>query len=143
MNIRTQLIKLAGILKDKRGFTLLELMIVVAIIAIMAGFAVTRFTGVLDNTKVTAVKTDFKTYEFALEAYYMKNSRYPSGDQGLQVLVDEGFIQKKKDALLDPWDTPYQYRYPGEYSDGPEIWSFGADGVEGGDGVNADIFSWE
>ena len=143
MNIKARIIKLTGILKDNRGFTLLELMIVVAIIAIMAGFAVTRFTGILDNTKVTAVKTDFKTYEFAIEAYYMKNSQYPSIDQGLQVLVDEGFIQKKKDALLDPWKNPYQYRYPGEYSDGPEIWSFGADGREGGDGVNADIFSWE
>jgi general secretion pathway protein G len=143
MNIKARIIKLAGILKDNRGFTLLELMIVVAIIAIMAGFAVTRFTGVLDNTKVTAVKTDFKTYEFALEAYYMKNSQYPTTDQGLQLLVDEGFIKKKNDALLDPWNTPYQYRYPGEYSDGPELWSLGADGVEGGDGVNADIFSWE
>lgn len=143
MNIQNQIKKLVNLIRDKRGFTLLELMIVVAIIAIMAGFAVTRFTGVLDNTKVTAVKTDFKTYEFALEAYYMKNSRYPSSDEGLQVLVDEGFIQKKKDSLLDPWNNPYQYRYPGEYSDSPEIWSLGADGQEGGDGVNADIISWE
>lgn len=143
MNIKTRLIKLIRILQDNRGFTLLELMIVVAIIAIMAGFAVTRFTGVLDNTRATAVKTDFKTYEFALEAYYMKNSRYPSSEEGLQALVDDGFVQKKSDALLDPWKNPYQYRYPGEYSDSPEIWSLGADGTEGGEGANADIFNWD
>ncbi len=143
MNIKTRFIKLIRILKNNQGFTLLELMIVVAIIAIMAGFAVTRFTGVLDNTRVTAVKTDFKTYEFALEAYYMKNSRYPSSEEGLQALVDDGFVQKKSDALLDPWKNPYQYRYPGEYSDSPEIWSLGADGTEGGEGANADIFNWD
>lgn len=143
MNIKPFFNKFLKMLKDNRGFTLLELMIVVAIIAIMAGFAVTKFTGVLDNTRVTAVKTDFKTFEFSLEAYYMKNSRYPSSEEGLQALVDENFIQKKNDALLDPWKTPYQYRYPGEYSDGPEIWSLGADGREGGEGPNADIPNWD
>ena len=143
MNIKTFFIKLFRLLKDNHGFTLLELMIVVAIIAIMAGFAVTKFTGVLDNTRVTAAKTDFKTFEFSLEAYYMKNSRYPSSEEGLQALVDEGFIQKKSDSLLDPWKNPYQYRYPGEYSDVPEIWSLGADGIEGGEGVNADIPNWD
>lgn len=143
MNIKTRFIKFVRALQNNRGFTLLELMIVVAIIAIMAGFAVTRFSGVLDNTRVTAVKTDFKTYEFALEAYYMKNSRYPSSEEGLQALVDDGFVQKKNDALLDPWKNPYQYRYPGENSDSPEIWSLGADGAEGGEGANADIFNWD
>ncbi len=143
MNMKMKIINLLKIFRDKRGFTLLELMIVVAIIAIMAGFAVTRFTGVLDNTRVTAVKSDFKTFEFSLEAYYMKHSRYPSTDEGLVSLVDDGFIQKKSDALLDPWKNPYQYRYPGEYSDRPEIWSLGADGREGGEGVNSEIRSWE
>ena len=143
MNIKTRFIKLIKKVQNNRGFTLLELMIVVAIIAIMAGFAVTKFTGVLDNTRVTAVKTDFKTFEFALEAYYMKNSRYPSTDEGLQALIDDGFVQKKSDALLDPWKHPYQYRYPGEYIDGPEMWSLGADGTEGGEGANADIPNWD
>ncbi len=143
MNLKRRLKSIIKVSAGNSGFTLLELMIVVAIIAIMAGFAVTRFTGVLDNTRVTAVKSDFKTFEFALEAYYMKHSRYPSTDEGLMNLVEDGFIQKKSDALLDPWKNPYQYRYPGEFSDRPEIWSLGADGREGGEGINAEIKNWE
>ncbi|HOK01106.1 MAG TPA: type II secretion system major pseudopilin GspG [Spirochaetota bacterium] len=125
------------------GFTLLELMIVITIIAIIGGFAVSRFTSTVDKTKVTAVKTDFGTFETALEAYYLNHNSYPSTSEGLQKLMDEGLLKNKKDTLLDPWNNPYQYRYPGQFSDGPEIWSYGADGKEGGDGINADIKSWE
>jgi general secretion pathway protein G len=125
------------------GFTLLELMIVITIIAIIGGFAVSRFTSTVDKTKVTAVKTDFGTFETALEAYYLNHNSYPSTSEGLQKLMDEGLLKNKKDTLLDPWNNPYQYRYPGQFSDGPEIWSYGADGKEGGDGINADIRSWE
>jgi len=129
--------------KGNDGFTLLELMIVITIIAIIGGFAVSRFTGTIDKTKVTAVKTDFGTFETALDAYYLNHSSYPTTQEGLQKLIDEGLIKNKKDSLLDPWNNPYQYRYPGEYSQGPEIWSFGADGKEGGEGTNEDLKSWE
>ena len=125
------------------GFTLLELLIVVAIIAIMGGFAVTKLTSVLDNTKVKAADTDIKTFMMNLERYYIEHNTYPTTEEGLQKLVDTGMIEKKKGALLDPWDNPYQYRYPGQNSEGPEIWSFGADRQEGGEGINADITSWE
>lgn len=135
----------AGILfiKEKEGFTLLELLIVVAIIAIMGGFAVTKLTSVLDSTKVKAVDADIKTFKMNLERYYIENNKYPTTEEGLQKLLDTGMIEKKKNALLDPWDNPYQYRYPGQNSEGPEIWSFGADKQEGGEGINADIKSWE
>lgn len=125
------------------GFTLLELLIVVAIIAIMGGFAVTKLTSVLDNTKVKAADTDIKTFMMNLERYYIEHNNYPTTEEGLQKLVDTGMLEKKKAALLDPWDNPYQYRYPGQNSEGPEIWSFGADKQEGGAGINADIKSWE
>lgn len=125
------------------GFTLLELMIVITIIAIIGGFAVSRFTSTIDKTKITAVKTDFGTFETALDAYYLNHNNYPSTQEGLQALINEGLIKNKKDSLLDPWNNPYQYRYPGEISNNPEIWSLGADGKEGGDGINADITSWE
>jgi general secretion pathway protein G len=125
------------------GFTLLELLIVVAIIAIMGGFAVTRLTTVLDSTKVKAVNVDIKTFMMNLERYYIEHNSYPTTAEDLQKLLDAGMLERKKDTLLDPWDNPYQYRYPGQYSDGPEIWSLGADKQEGGEGINADITSWE
>lgn len=130
-------------LRRNEGFTLIELLIVIAIIAIMGGFAVTKLTSVLDNTKVKAVDADIKTFKMNLERYYIEHNSYPTTDEGLQKLVDTGMIEKKKGALLDPWDNPYQYRYPGQNSDGPEIWSYGADKKEGGEGINADIKSWE
>ena len=130
-------------IEENDGFTLLELLIVVAIIAIMGGFAVTKLTSVLDNTKVKAADTDIKTFMMNLERYYIEHNNYPTTEEGLQKLVDTGMLEKKKAALLDPWDNPYQYRYPGQNSEGPEIWSFGADKQEGGEGINADIKSWE
>ncbi len=130
-------------LEKNDGFTLLELLIVVAIIAIMGGFAITKLTTVLDNTKVKAADTDIKTFMMNLERYYIEHNSYPTTEEGLQKLVDTGMIEKKKSSLLDPWDNPYQYRYPGQNSEGPEIWSFGADKQEGGEGINADIKSWE
>lgn len=137
--IKTRILFIA----ENDGFTLLELLIVVAIIAIMGGFAVTKLTSVLDNTKVKAADTDIKTFMMNLERYYIEHNNYPTTEEGLQKLVDTGMLEKKKAALLDPWDNPYQYRYPGQNSEGPEIWSFGADKQEGGEGINADIKSWE
>ncbi len=130
-------------LSNNDGFTLLELMIVITIIAIIGGFAISRFTTTIDKTKITAVKTDLGTFETSLDAYYLNHSTYPTTQEGLQKLIDEGLIKNKKDSLLDPWNNPYQYRYPGEFSQEPEMWSFGADGQEGGEGMNADIKSWE
>jgi len=138
---RIVMIKNAGL--GNEGFTLLELMIVITIIAIIGGFAITRFTGTIDKTKVTAVKTDIGTFETALDAYYLNHNTYPATEEGLQKLIDDDLLKNKKDTLLDPWNNPYQYRYPGQYSKNPEIWSLGADGKEGGEGINADITSWE
>ena len=131
------------ILKDNDGFTLIELLIVVAIIAIMGAVAVRLYTGVLSSTNVTAAKTDLNTFSQQLEIYYLQNNSYPSTEEGLQKLIDAGLLENKKSTLLDPWNNPYQYRYPGEFTDKPEIWSLGADGVDGGEGSNADIISWE
>lgn len=135
--------RLQQILRKNEGFTLIELMIVIAIIAIIGGFAVSKFTGAVDKTKITAVKADFGTFETALDAYYLNHNTYPSTEEGLQKLSAEGLIKNKKDTLLDPWNNPYQYRFPGKFGDNPEIMSLGADGKEGGEGINADIKNWE
>jgi len=123
------------------GFTLIELMIVIAILAILGAFAVNTFKGVIPNTKIQAAKTDLKSFSGVLTQYSLQNNgSYPTTEEGLQKLVTEGLLKSK---LLDPWQKPYQYRYPGQFGESPEIWSFGADGVEGGEGNDADIKSWE
>jgi len=135
--------KSASFIVSNEGMTLLELLIVITIIAIIGGFAITRFTGVVDKTKVTAVKADFGTFDMALDTYYLNHNIYPATEEGLQKLISDGLLKNKKETLVDPWNNPYQYRYPGQFSDGPEIWSYGADGKDGGEGMNADIKSWE
>jgi len=132
--------KIKLVLNNNQGFTLIELMIVIAILAILGAFAVNTFKGVIPNANLTAVKTDLKNFSMSLEQFNLQNGRYPSTEEGLQKLVTDGLIKSK---LLDPWKNPYQYRYPGKFSEGPEIWSYGADGKEGGEGANADIKSWE
>ncbi len=141
--IKARIISIRRTLQSSEGFTLIELMIVITIIALMAGFAVTKYSGIVDNAKVTTVKNNFGIFEMALDRYYLSNGSYPSTEEGLQKLLDEGLIKKKAGALLDPWKNPYQYRYPGEESQDPEIFSFGSDGREGGEGNAADIKNWE
>lgn len=142
-NIKQRIRNLFREIASNDGFTLIEIMIVVIIISVLAGSAVFIFRGSVEKTKRTAVERDFSTFENALEAYKLYNDTYPTSEEGLQKLIDAALLKKKKKTLLDPWSNPYQYRYPGESGDDPEIWSFGADGKPGGEGVNADIKSWE
>jgi len=126
---------------NNEGFTLIELMIVIAILAILGAFAVNTFKGVIPNANIQAAKTDILNFSNVLTQYSIQNNgKYPTTEEGLQKLVTDGMLKSK---LLDPWKNPYQYRYPGQFGDTPEIWSYGADGVEGGEGANADIKSWE
>lgn len=128
------------IFNNNEGFTLIEVMIVIVIIAILGAFAVNTFKGVIPNANLTAAKTDIKNFSMVLEQYNLQNGNYPTSEEGLQKLVTDGMLKSK---LIDPWKNPYQYRYPGKFGDTPEIWSYGADGKEGGEGANADINSWE
>jgi len=131
-------------IKSQDGFSMIEIMIVIAIIAILSGLAVSTFRGSLDKSRIQAVKTDFSTFETVLEKYYLDNSTYPSTEEGLQKLIDAGLLRNKKNMLKDPWGMPYQYAYPSEHDkDIPDIWSFGADKKEGGTGIKADINNWD
>ena len=131
-------------MKSQAGFTLIEIMIVVAIIAMLAAILAPNLTGFLQEGRVTTAKQEIRQLETSLLHYNMRHGRFPSTDEGLEKLVEENIIQDRRDALLDPWGNPYQYRYPGQHDpNSPEIWSLGADGESGGEGHNAEIRSWE
>lgn len=136
-------------MKLQRGFTLIEIMVVVVIIGILIGLIAPNILGRVDQAKVTAAKADIATLEQALDMYKLDNQTYPSTDQGLKALVQKptgspvprkwnpaGYL--KKGLPVDPWGNPYQYISPG--ANGPyDLYSFGADGRAGGEGYDADI----
>lgn len=137
----------------QRGFTLIEIMVVVVIIGVLIGLVAPNVMTRVDEARVTAARSDIVTLEQALELYKLDNLRYPSTDQGLQALIEkpsgspapknwnpQGYL-KKAQLPVDPWGNPYQYISPG--SRGLfDLYSLGADGREGGEGYDADIGNW-
>jgi general secretion pathway protein G len=132
------------------GFTLIEMMVVVVIIGVLAALIVPNVLGKLDDAKVTAARTDIATITQALKFYKLDNQRYPTQDQGLQALVTKPttepippnwkpYLEKLPN---DPWGRAYQYLNPGVKGE-VDVMSFGADGQPGGEGINADIGSWQ
>ena len=133
------------------GFTLMEILIVVVILSILAISVVPQFLDEPDKARVASAKTDVKNLETALSMYKLDNFKFPSTAQGLQALVQKpngtpeaknwkpgGYIAKLPN---DPWDNPYQYLNPGNRA-AIDIYSFGADGQPGGEGLDADIGNW-
>ncbi len=129
-------------IENNKGFTLIEIMIVVAIMAILIGLVAPGLFKKPDTARVAATKVKMTQLSLPLLDYSQIKGNFPGTSEGLAALVTEGLI-KEKDTK-DPWGNPYEYRYPGENdSSSFEIISLGADGKEGGTGVNADIKSWE
>lgn len=134
----------------QQGFTLIEIIVVVVIIGILATFIAPKFLGRTDDARITKAKADIGTLESALELYKLDNYAYPTTDQGLEALVDkptsdpvppnwkDGYIAKMR---KDPWQRDYLYLNPGEHGK-IDVYTLGADGVEGGEGADADIGNW-
>ena len=140
-------------LSNKRGFTLIEIMVVVVILGILAAIVVPRFLDRPDQAKVTKAQVDMKGIEEALGMFKLDNGFFPTTDQGLKALVtipETGRIPQKyaesgylKKVPLDPWSNNYVYLSPGLHSKDYDLISYGADGESGGEGYDADINSWE
>ena len=132
------------------GFTLIEVMVVVVIIGILAAVIVPKIMDKPDEARLVKVKQDITEIQAALDMYRLDNYVYPTTDQGLQALVQKPsanpapphWKQYLDQVPLDPWGHPYQYLNPGTHGGAVDIWSYGADGTPGGDGVNADLGNW-
>ncbi len=130
------------------GFTLIELMLVMVILATMAAIVLPKFTGRAKQAKITAAKTQIAQFEVALDAFEIDVGRYPTTTEGLRALVEkpatdsDGWLQPyiKRDVPKDPWESEYVYKYPGQYNqDGYDLYSMGPDRKLGGDD---DITNW-
>ena len=136
--------------RRSRGFTLLELMVVIVIIGVLAALIAPNVLSRVGQAKITAAQTDITSIMNALKIYKLDNGSYPSNDQGLQALVAKpttGSIPGNWKPYLDklpedPWHHPYQYANPGVHGE-IDVFSFGADGQPGGEGDDADIGSWQ
>ncbi|MEY2874798.1 MAG: type secretion system protein GspG [Pseudomonadota bacterium] len=134
----------------QRGFTLIELMVVLVIIGVLASLVVPSVLDRVDEAKVTAARTDVNSLMEAMKRYRLDNQRYPTSEQGLQALVAKpttGPIPPNWKPTLDklpndPWGRPYQFANPG-VKGAIDVFSYGADGQAGGEGKDGDIGSWQ
>lgn len=130
------------------GFTLLELLVVIVIIGLLAGYVGPRYFAQVGKSEIKVAQAQIDGLGKALDQYRLDTGHYPSVEQGLAALTvrpaeepkwDGPYL--KKGVPLDPWDQPYRYRYPGEHGD-YDLFSYGKDGREGGTGDNADVVNW-
>jgi general secretion pathway protein G len=115
-------------------------MVVIVIIGLLATVVVINVMPAQDTARMRKAEADIATLEQGVEMYRLNRMNYPAGDAGLQALVTEGFIKRLPD---DPWGNPYRYAAPGREGRSFDIYSYGADGKEGGEGDDADIGNWK
>jgi len=142
------------LLRNNVGFTLIELMVVIIILGLLAAIVMPRVVGETDRARYEQAKVQMRILEDAVKRYKLDNGVYPSTEQGLDSLVrkpstgvlprswPEGGYLDKTEIPIDPWGNQYIYISPGLHSPDYDLKSFGADGLEGGEGYNADIERW-
>ncbi len=143
-------ILLRGAVDQRDGFTLLELLIVIAIIGLLASVVAPKLIGRIGKSKTVIARAQVESFGTALETYRLDTGEYPSQAQGLKPLIERpdnvqnwhGPYLRKRVIPNDPWGEPYIYRYPGEFDD-YGLLSYGADRREGGSGEDSDILSWK
>jgi general secretion pathway protein G len=132
------------------GFTLVEIMVVVVILAVLGALVVPKLIENVDRARVARAQSDIRAVQTALDLYRLDNFKYPTTEQGLQALVkqpnDPSITNYRAEGYLpampkDPWNNPYQYASPGADGKPYEVLTFGRDGKPGGDGYDADISS--
>jgi general secretion pathway protein G len=133
----------------RNGFTLVELLVVLVILGLIAGFAAPRVMQYLGSAKTDAAKIQIEKLAAVLDLYRLDVGRYPSEQEGLSALVEQpadtatwnGPYLRRADSIIDPWGAPYGYRQPGT-NGAFDLYSLGADGQEGGEDEEEDITSW-
>ncbi|RJQ56917.1 MAG: type II secretion system protein GspG [Nitrospiraceae bacterium] len=139
-----------NLLKCRRGFTLIELMVVMIILGLLAALVVPRMFGRIGQAKQKATNAQIELFGTALDSYRLDVGRYPTTSEGLEALLSQpsgadgwnGPYLKKIEIPSDPWNNPYRYESPGVHGD-YDLFSYGADNAEGGEGENEDIASWK
>jgi len=136
-------------LSGKKGFTLIEILIVMVILGLLAALVGPKMFGKVGKSRQKAAKAQISLFETSLDTFRLDMSRYPASDEGLEALRtkpadsekwDGPYIPKK--VPLDPWGNPYEYQLPGENGE-YDLTSFGADGTAGGEDENKDIVNWK
>jgi general secretion pathway protein G len=142
------------VLHDHRGFTLLEILIVITILGILASLVAVKLMDRPGEARVLKAQMDIQSLETALKLYKLDNAFYPTTEQGLMALVEkpttgriptkwrEGGYLEKGVLPKDPWGNDYLYLSPGVYNRDFDLWSYGADGEEGGEGEDEDVTNW-
>jgi general secretion pathway protein G len=146
--------KKENVCRDPRGFTLLEILIVITILGILASLVAVKLMDRPGEARALKAQMDIQTLETALKLYKLDNAFYPTTEQGLMGLVEqpttgriptkwrEGGYLEKGVLPKDPWGNDYLYLSPGVHNRDFDLWSYGADGEEGGEGEEADVTNW-